>query len=148
MTRQIFIFFYLIFRLFPHDCSFFFLFLLFPCFFFSETLENSVRRVALQICWNICQFNYYVLFLCSFSFSFSPFLFFFSETLENHGASRGTADLLEYFVLQFGTLKPDFANAVYSAVFQVHAHCVALCCSVLQRVAACCSVLRCPNLGR
>jgi len=43
-------------------------------------------------------------------------------------------------VFQFGTLKPDFANAVYSAVFQVHTQCVKVCCSVLL-FAECCSVL-------
>jgi len=46
-------------------------------------------------------------------------------------------------VSQFGTLKPDFLNAVYSAMFQVHTQCFAVCCSVLQCVAACCSVLQC-----
>ena len=40
-----------------------------------------------------------------------------NETLDNHGSSRGITDLLEYFVLQFGTIKPNFADPVYRAVF-------------------------------
>jgi len=40
-----------------------------------------------------------------------------SETLDNHGSARSMADLLEYLVLQFGTLKTEFSDPVYRAVF-------------------------------
>ena len=41
-----------------------------------------------------------------------------SETLDIHGTSRGIVDLLEYFVLQIGTLKPDLSDQAFRGVFQ------------------------------
>ena len=41
-----------------------------------------------------------------------------SENMDHHEASRGIADLLEHFVLQFGTLQPDFEDEIYRSVFK------------------------------
>ena len=41
-----------------------------------------------------------------------------SETLDIHASALSMADVLEHLVLQFGTLKADFSDAVYRAVFQ------------------------------
>ena len=56
------------------------------------------RCVAWQICSNIFRFNHNSHFVFKIFFS-PPFLF--SETLEHHGASRGTADLLNIYISHF-----------------------------------------------
>lgn len=41
-----------------------------------------------------------------------------SDTLDNHCSALCVADILEQLVLQFGTIKADFSDLIYKAVFQ------------------------------